>query len=274
MAKGHNALGLAGLGMMLGHAISNGASTAAKGVMGHNANLVSRAAQGAQAQFNGTQAALANQLGTERLAQQYNYNAGQAMLANDFSQSSFNQAMDFNREMMQLQMQYNSDEAQKNREWQERMRATAYQTAVKDMTKAGLNPILAVTGGGISTGGGSGSAASVSSPSMSGMQGSMASGGLLNGEKANISNYTGQLEYMGGIMGLLSTAVAGMSNAFTVMSQSKEVNDIMNGLINGMYDTGRNAVGGMFMGPKNENAIPHYRNGKWTRGSHSSNGLF
>ncbi len=53
-------------------------------------------------------------------------------------------------------MSYNSAEALANREWQERMSNTAYQRAVEDMRKAGINPILAYANGGASTPGGSG----------------------------------------------------------------------------------------------------------------------
>lgn len=63
-----------------------------------------------------------------------------------------------------LTNQFNAEEAQKQRDWEEQMSSTSYQRAVADMRAAGVNPAMAMNQGGASTP--SGSAASSGSPAV------------------------------------------------------------------------------------------------------------
>lgn len=89
-----------------------------------------------------------------------------AQQAMAFEASQAAQMMKFQREMLQNQMSYNSAQATQQREWQERMRATAYQATVKDMIAAGINPILAAQLGATSAGTGATASAATAAGAM------------------------------------------------------------------------------------------------------------
>lgn len=92
--------------------------------------------------------------------------------------NSINSAADSNNQLYQSsalqQMQFNAAEAQKNRDWQERMSNTSYQRAVADLRKAGLNPVLSYLNGGAATTSGSSASANMANIDTSNSSGQIA----------------------------------------------------------------------------------------------------
>lgn len=103
--------------------------------------------------YQGQESAIQQKYNSQSMLKQMGYNTLQAIMQGVYNHIENSVAMN-----------YNSAEALANREWQEHMSSTAYQRAVEDMKKAGLNPILAFSNGGASTPGGS--AGTISGASM------------------------------------------------------------------------------------------------------------
>lgn len=96
-------------------------------------------------------------------------------------------------EQAKIAREFNASEAAKNRDWQKMMSDTAHQREVQDMLKAGLNPVLSVTGGnGASVT--SGATASTSAPSGAMGQMDTSAAGALVSFLGSILNQMTQLE--------------------------------------------------------------------------------
>lgn len=178
------------------------------------ANSISAQSQSAQGAFNQASANNANALNQNTMGNAMAFNNSSAMAANLNSMNMWQQAADWNEEMWERQAEFNREEAEKNRQWQEHMANTAYQRAVGDMSAAGLNPILAVTGGGVGTNIPGGATASVGGSMMSSAQSHMAgSAPVLGANTASESNYMGTMEQVASTLGILGAFIGSLSSA-------------------------------------------------------------
>ncbi len=143
------------------------AGSRGRGLFGREKNLVQAGSKAVQTAMTGLGLALnpiANTTATAEAA--FNKSQMSAEQAMAFEASQAAQQMAFQREMLQNQMRFNSAEAETNRAWQREMRLTAYQDTVKDMIKAGINPILAAQLGATGLSGGSTASAGLASGAM------------------------------------------------------------------------------------------------------------
>lgn len=95
----------------------------------------------------------------------------------DLMRNLIDKQYEFNQSNAIRAQQFEEQQAQKLRDWQEYMSSTSYQRAVEDLRKAGINPLLAIS-----------SLSGASTPS-----GAMASGFNASGSLGNASSYFGSL---------------------------------------------------------------------------------
>lgn len=161
---------------------------------------------GAQMANNASAAAQAAQFGyNKELMDLQNTQQEKLLQAQmDFSTQSAERANEFQKAMWEKTAEYNAAQAQIQRDWDERMAATAYQRTMADMKAAGLNPILAYMNGASSFG--SGAHASIGSSSSA-----QASTPGANAASGSVGNYGGQgfqvsdtLAIIGSVVGLIS----------------------------------------------------------------------
>lgn len=197
------------------------------------ANGVSFEAQGRAANFNSQMMANSQAFNSAAAAQQVAYNKDLWSQAAKYNAEQAAYANKLDSERWEDYKAFQAQQAQLNRDFQERMSNTAYQRAVADMMKAGINPILAAQVGGATTP--SGSTATIAMPS--GKMASMgsASAGLPSSGMASISGFTGQgnnmsenLAMFGAIASMFGNGMSGLAEALDLTKAAQVLADAFN----------------------------------------------
>lgn len=129
---------------------------------------------------------------------------------NQFNLASAKDAMAFGQMSADQAMEFSAQQAQLNRNFQERMSNTSYQRAVKDLQAAGLNPVLAAMNGASTPTG-----ATAQAYSSSGHQAS-----------ADESGSSALVSVLGSMLSYMSTQEAAKTNAQTNLAIAEKNNSM------------------------------------------------
>lgn len=165
-------------------------------------------------------------------ATSFDFGSSQQDLLNqliEISQSNTAKEQEFAHEQMAWQeaqnakaMNFNAEQAQINRDWQEMMSNTAHQREVADMLKAGINPVLSVSGGNGATVTSGATASGVTSAGSKGSVDTGVTNALASMFGALINAQT--MENVARISANSATAVAGI-NASSAMAVQNSRNE-------------------------------------------------
>lgn len=156
-----------------------------------------------------------------------------ALSARDWSAQMADLAWQRDMQAYQMQMDFNAEEAQKQRDWQEYMANTIYTRSVKNMREAGINPILAANMGLSGAAVGSGATAAIggapSAPLAQNFMDSWSASNSMNQSEQQGSSWNSSENGLVTALTALGSMIGNMLNSVKSASNIQLTLDMLNG---------------------------------------------